>query len=70
MVVDPDGGRKRAVQEREVVARIVTREGVDEIGPFVVRVLEGIGVGSGFERIVGQSRLDVLEGDRAVEAKL
>jgi hypothetical protein len=53
----------------EVVARIVTRQSADEIRPFVVRILKGIAACPEVERVVGQRRFYVLQGDRALETK-
>jgi hypothetical protein len=43
VVVDPRKVRTRP-STAEVVFGIVARQGADEIGPFVIRILEGIGV--------------------------
>ena len=65
------GRRQEARRPRtEVVGRILARQRADEIGPFVIRIAKGIGVRPDLECIVGQRRLYVLEGDRAVETKL
>ena len=40
VVVDPDDGQEARRPRTEVVARILARQGADEIGPFVVRIAE------------------------------
>ena len=71
VVVDPDDDvRKRADPRTEVVGRILARQSVDEVGPFVIRIAKGIGVRATLERIVGKRGLCLFEGDRAVETKL
>ena len=53
-----------------VVGRILARESVDEVGPFVIRIAKRESVRATLECIVGKRRLQMFEGGRAVETKL
>ena len=54
----------------DVVGRILARESVDEVGPFVIRIVKRESVRPALESIVGKRCLRLFEGDRALETKL
>ena len=54
----------------DVVGRILARESVDEVGPFVIRIVKRESVRAPLEGVVGKRGVYLFEGDRAVETKL
>ena len=54
----------------EIAARILTRQGLDEIGLVVIGIAKRIALRADLELVVRQRCLDVLDRDRAVEPKL